>query len=207
MSKGNRLILRSKHPKNWQHKGGWRYSLMREMQTSPLLSGNSAFVQQKTQDYSTWAAIKDAVDYLSALQIKLRRQGNPVDKKSGLPINLAELQNSRCVRRDASDEVCGEYESPFVHGAIWLLEHPPAKHNKSFTGTTNSQGMYQREANTPGCQKLTEDLLLNLQAREALGRALVEGGQEGLQYGYGVNALQSNTTTFPSTKDKEDWYN
>ena len=66
--------------------------------------------------------------------------------------------------------------------------------------------MYQRGGeHSKVAKKLTEDLLLNLQAREALGRALdkKEGKERFTVRLWRYSLLQSNTTTFPSTKDKK----
>ncbi len=192
------LILRSqKHPKNWQHKGGWRYSpdagdadlSVTVWQLMALRSAKNSGLRVPG------AAIKDAVDYLKrSYKSNLDSKGNPVDKKSGFayqPGGAPEF--TMCAAGMLAMQVCGEYESPFVHGAAdWLLEHPPAKHNKFFFYGTYyySQGMYQRGGeHSKVAKKLTEDLLLNLQAREGSWQGTGQEGGAGKVYSTAMAVL------------------
>ena len=103
------------------------------------------------------AAIKDAVDYLKrSYKSNLDAKGNPVDKKSGFayqPGGAPEF--TMCAAGMLAMQVCGEYESPFVHGAAdWLLEHPPAKHKFfSMVPTITLKACINVEANTPRLPK------------------------------------------------------
>ena len=179
------LILRSqKHPKNWQHKGGWRYTPdSRDADLSVTVWQVMALRSAKNSGLRVpGSAIKDAVDYLKrSYKSSLDSKGNPINKKSGFAYQPGgNPEFTMCAAGLLAMQVCGEYESPFVYGASdWLLDHPPAKHNKFFFYGTYyySQGMYQRGGeHAKKAKQQVEDVFLNMQSRDGSWQG---SGQEG----------------------------
>ena len=80
-----------------------------------------------------------------------------MDKKSGFayqPGGAPEF--TMCAAVNASDEVCGEYESPFVHGAAdWLRAPllPSIISSFSMVPTITLKACINVEANTPRLPK------------------------------------------------------
>ena len=179
------LILRSqKHPKEWKHQGGWRYAPdATDADLSVSVWQLMALRSAKNSGLKVPAtAIKDAVDYLKrSYKSTLDAEGNPTDKKSGFAYQPGgNPEYTMCAAGLLAMQVCGEYDSPFVHGAAdWLLDNQPAKHHKFFYYGTYyyAQGMYQRGGDhSKVAKKHVEDLLLKLQSKQG---SWLGSGQEG----------------------------
>ena len=192
------LILRSqKHPKNWQHKGGWRYTPdSKDADLSVTVWQLMALRSAKNSGLKVPStAIKDAVEYLKrSYRSNLDAKGNPIDKKSGFAYQPGGgPEFTMCAAGLLAMQVCGEYESPFVHGAAdWLLEHPPAKHNKFFFYGTYyySQGMYQRKGeHAKIARKQVEEVLLNIQSKDGSWQGTGQEGGAGKIYSTSMAVL------------------
>lgn len=179
------LILRSqKHPKEWKHQGGWRYAPdAKDADLSVSVWQLMALRSAKNSGLKVPAsAIKQAVDYLKrSYKSTLDEKGNPTNKKSGFAYQPGgNPEYTMCAAGLLAMQVCGEYESPFVHGAAdWLLENDPAKHHKFFYYGTYyySQGMYQRGGeHAKVAKKKVEEILLKQQSRSG---SWIGSGQEG----------------------------
>ena len=179
------LILRSqKRPKEWKHQGGWRYAPdANDADLSVSVWQLMALRSAKNSGLKVPAtAIKDAVEYLKrSYKSTLDADGNPTDKKSGFAYQPGgNPEYTMCAAGLLAMQVCGEYESPFVHGAAdWLLDNQPAKHHKFFYYGTYyyAQGMYQRGGeHAKVAKKHVEDILLKLQSEKG---SWLGSGQEG----------------------------
>jgi hypothetical protein len=166
------LILRSqKIPKSTSHQGGWRYTpdsrdadlSVTIWQLMSLRSAKNAGLEVPT------AAIEEAVGYLErSYHSRLDDKGDPVNKKSGFAYQPGgHPEYTTTAAGLLAMQVCGQYESPFVHGAAdWLLENEPNTGRKFFFYGTYyySQAMYQRGGDHAKiARKKVEDILLKLQ--------------------------------------------
>jgi len=168
------LILSSqKEKKQVKSRGGWRYNPnSKDSDLSATVWQLMALRSAKNDGLQVPGnAIREAVDYLKrSYTSKLDRDGQPTDKAGGF--SYEPLQNHPTFTMTAAGllamQVCGEYESPLVHGASdWLLEHPP-KWNERFCsyGTYYyAQGMYQRGGDHAAqAQKRVQEMLLKEQS-------------------------------------------
>ena len=166
------LILRSqKVKKNPAQQGGWRYSPdSRDADLSVSVWQLMALRSAKNSGLDVpSSAIANAVSYLErSYKSKLLGNGDPAEKKSGFayqPGGSAEYTTTAAGL--LAMQVCGEYESLFVHGAAdWLLDHKPEKSRKFFFYGTYyyAQGMYQRGGDyAKKARDLVENILLELQ--------------------------------------------
>ena len=192
------LILRSqKYSKNWQHKGGWRYTPdSRDADLSVSVWQLMALRSAKNSGLKVPStSIQEAIEYLKrSYRSSLDSKGNPTNKKSAFayqPGGAPEF--TMAAAGILAMQVCGEYESPFVHGAAdWLLDHPPAKHQKFFFYGTYyySQGMYQRGGeHAKIARKNVEDILLKLQTREGSWQGTGSEGGAGKVYSTSLAVL------------------
>jgi hypothetical protein len=166
------LILRSqKVKKSTAQQGGWRYSPdARDADLSVSVWQLMALRSAKNSGLDVpSSAISNAISYLErSYKSKRLANGNPAEKKSGFayqPGGAAEYTTSAAGL--LAMQVCGEYESPFVHGAAdWLLDHEPEKSRKFFFYGTYyyAQGMYQRGGDyAKQAREMVENILLELQ--------------------------------------------
>lgn len=166
------LILRSqKVKKSTAQQGGWRYSPdARDADLSVSVWQLMALRSAKNSGLDVpSSAISNAISYLErSYKSKRLANGNPAEKKSGFayqPGGAAEYTTSAAGL--LAMQVCGEYESPFVHGAAdWLLDHKPEKSRKFFFYGTYyyAQGMYQRGGDyAKQAREMVENILLELQ--------------------------------------------
>ena len=179
------LILDSqKRKKEWKHQGGWRYAPdSDEADLSVTVWQLMALRSAKNSGLKVPAsAIEEAVEYLKrSYKSDLDAKGNPINKKSGFAYQPGGgPEFTMCAAGLLAMQVCGEYKSPFVHGAAdWLLENEPAKHQKFFFYGTYyySQGMYQRGGeHAKIAKKNVESILLKMQSKDG---AWLGSGQEG----------------------------
>ncbi len=179
------ILSSQKESKPTHYRGGWRYNpnakdsdlSVSVWQLMALRSARNDGLQVPA------SAITDAVDYLKrSYTSPLDRNGLP-DKKAG-GFSYEPQQNHPTYTMTAAGllamQVCGEYDSPLVHGAAdWLLEHPPAwKENFCSYGTYYyAQGMYQRGGDhAKTAQALVQNMLLEKQSGN--GSWTAENGSE-----------------------------
>ena len=180
------LILSSqKRKKSHHYQGGWRYTPdSNDADLSVSVWQLMALRSAKNDGLAVPAsAIHEAVEYLKrSYAARLDPNGMPDKKASGFCYTPG--QNRPTYTMTAAGllamQVCGEYESPLVHGAAdWLLEHPPKwKERFFFYGTYYyAQGMYQRGGeHAQTAQKLVQDVLLEKQQGDGSWQA--ENGSE-----------------------------
>ena len=167
----NLILKAQKVKKNPAQQGGWRYSPdARDADLSVSVWQLMALRSAKNSGLDVpSSAISNAVSYLErSYKSKLLSNGDPAEKKSGFayqPGGAAEYTTSAAGL--LAMQVCGEYESPFVHGAAnWLLDHKPEKSRKFFFYGTYyyAQGMYQHGGDhAHKARELVENILLELQ--------------------------------------------
>lgn len=147
------LILSAQQEKKAPHfQGGWRYTPnATDADLSVSVWQLMALRSAKNDGLDVpGSAIEDAVEYLKRSYVS--RLG-----KNGIPENLVSGFAYMPRQRGASEtmtaagllamQVCGQYDSPFVHGAAdWMLEHPPKWGKRFFCYGIYyyAQGMYQR---------------------------------------------------------------
>ncbi|QDS94116.1 hypothetical protein FF011L_28940 [Roseimaritima multifibrata] len=179
------ILSSQKESKPIHHRGGWRYyPNAKDSDLSVTVWQLMALRSAKNDGLQVPAnAIHDAVDYLKrSYASPLDRNGFPDKKASGFTYETN--QNNPTFTMTAAGllamQVCGEYESPLVHGAAdWLLEHPPEWKERfcSYGTYYYAQGMYQRGGDhADSARQLVQEMMLKHQ--EADGSWIAENGSE-----------------------------
>lgn len=179
------ILSSQKESKPIHHRGGWRYyPNAKDSDLSVTVWQLMALRSAKNDGLQVPAnAIHDAVDYLKrSYASPLDRNGFPDKKASGFTYETN--QNSPTFTMTAAGllamQVCGEYESPLVHGAAdWLLEHPPKWKERfcSYGTYYYAQGMYQRGGeHADSARQLVQEMMLKHQAAD--GSWIAENGSE-----------------------------
>lgn len=179
------ILASQKVNKPTQFRGGWRYNPeSRDADLSVSVWQLMALRSARNDGLQVPAtAIDEAVEYLKrSYSSPLDRNGLP-DKKAGGFCYEPHHNNPSFTMTAAgllAMQVCGEYDSPLVHGAAdWLLEHPPKWKERfcSYGTYYYAQGMYQRggdHAKTAG--ELVQQMLLEKQNSD--GSWTAENGSE-----------------------------
>ena len=185
------LILSSqKEDKSPQNRGGWRYNPnSNDSDLSVSVWQLMALRSAKNDGLEVPAsAIRDAVDYLKrSYASPLDENGLPDKKASGFTYEPHHSHPSFTMTAAGllAMQVCGEYESPLVHGAAdWLLEHPPKWRERfcSYGTYYYAQGMYQRGGDhAETAQKLVQEMLLGEQRGDGSWQA-----KNGSESGHGA---------------------
>ncbi len=174
------ILSAQKMKKAVEDRGGWRYlPNATDSDLSVTIWQLLALRSAKNDGLDVPAsAIVDAIAYLKrSYSVPLDRNGLPKEKAGGFsyephgkhatfPMTAAGL---------LAMQVCGEYESPLVHGAAdWLLEHPPEWKERfcSYGTYYYAQGMYQRGGeHHQTAQRIVQKMLLEKQSNDGAWRA------------------------------------
>lgn len=180
------LILSSqKEKKSPQNRGGWRYNPnSNDSDLSVTVWQLMALRSAKNDGLQVPAsAIRDAVDYLKrSYASRLDENGLPDKEASGFTYEPHHSHPTFTMTAAGllAMQVCGEYESPLVHGAAdWLLEHPPKWTERfcSYGTYYYAQGMYQRGGDhADTARRLVQEMLLKEQASN--GSWIARNGSE-----------------------------
>lgn len=180
------VILSSQKEKKPTHfRGGWRYHPnSKDSDLSVSVWQLMALRSAKNDGLQVpGSAITEAVDYLKrSYASPIDRNGFPEKKASGFTYEPHHSNPSFAMTAAGllAMQVCGEYDSPFVHGASdWLLERPPKWKERfcSYGTYYYAQGMYQRGGDhARQAEQIVQEMLLDKQAGN--GSWTAENGSE-----------------------------
>lgn len=171
----NVILSSQQEPKPTHFRGGWRYEPgSKDSDLSVTVWQLMALRSAKNDGLKVpKSAIDDAVAYLKRSYVtRFDRNGLPIKKASGF--SYEPQRNHATFTMTAAGllamHVCGEYESPQVHGSSeWLLDKPPQWNVRfgSYGIYYYSQGMYQSGGKyATEAEKNVKELLLKKQASD-----------------------------------------
>ncbi len=180
------LILASQaHPKPEVHRGGWRYEpTSPDADLSVTVWQVMALRSAKNDGLDVPAtAIDQAIAYLQrSFTSSIRPDGQPADAVAGFSYQAGH-RNPTFTMTSAgllAMQVCGQYDSPFVHGAVaWLKDRPPRWQERfSMYGTYYyAQAMAgQDEQTAQQARRLVQEMLLEHQQED--GSWVARDGEE-----------------------------
>ncbi|MCA9192549.1 MAG: prenyltransferase [Planctomycetales bacterium] len=179
------ILSAQQQSKPGQYRGGWRYTPnSNDSDLSVSVWQLMALRSAKNDGLAVPAsAITEALAYLKrSYTSPLNSRGEPVESVAGFSY-LPENRNPTFAMTAAgllAMQVCGEYESPLVHGAVrWLEENPPKWNERFFYYGTYyyAQGMHQRGGEqAEKAEQLVRNVLLDRQ--EPDGAWSAPGGEE-----------------------------
>jgi hypothetical protein len=176
------ILSAQKYKKEWKHQGGWRYApdagdadlSVSVWQLMALRSAKNSGLKVPA------SAIQEAVEYLKrSYKSELDAKGNPTEKKSGFAYQPGgSPEFTMCAAGLLAMQVCGEYESPFVHGAcqtpkILLLRHLLLLPRHVPKGWRPRQGCKEKRGRSPYQNAVPGWCLAWLRPRRQCGESLL----------------------------------